>query len=69
MEPLLRALSLLQKADIYHRDINPSNIFITENSRYGVMLIDFGLACFREEYLKKRFLDAALRLLKKLPFS
>jgi len=39
--PMLAALEPLHRRGVLHRDLKPSNVFLT---RYGVKLLDFGLA-------------------------
>jgi serine/threonine protein kinase len=39
---ILEALEVLHKAAIVHRDMKPSNVFLTP---HGVKLLDFGMAC------------------------
>lgn len=41
MNPVLEALQVVHKRDMYHRDVSPDNILLTER---GVKLIDFGAA-------------------------
>ena len=42
MDPLLDAIELLHRSDVYHRDISPDNILILPNGR--PVLLDFGAA-------------------------
>jgi len=48
MLKLLQTLQYVHKLDVYHCDIKPSNIIITEE---GPVLIDFGLACTSNELI------------------
>ncbi|NQV00265.1 MAG: protein kinase [Parcubacteria group bacterium] len=51
IQQVLSALSAAHQKGIIHRDLKPDNIFLTRNSRNGVMvkLLDFGVAKFVED--------------------
>lgn len=56
IEPIIHALSNVQKEGIIHRDISPENIMVTEENR--LVLIDFGSA---REYEDNKSLSIILK--------
>ena len=59
VEQVARGLSVAHKNHIWHRDVTPDNIILTErDSRFKVKLIDFGVA--KHEYTSTRTLDGSI---------
>ncbi|CAK9227367.1 unnamed protein product [Sphagnum jensenii] len=56
---LLKALTLLQDANVIHCDLKPENILLTSNQSANIKLIDFGSACMEHNtvytYIQSRF--------------
>lgn len=45
-EQLLKALALLEEADVIHCDVKPENVLLCDPEHSYVKLIDFGSSCY-----------------------
>jgi serine/threonine-protein kinase len=55
---VLTALAAAHAEGVYHRDLSPDNILVTDGHAHGIRLIDFGVA--RHEYTSAGTLDGSI---------
>lgn len=49
---ILTSLEHIHKLNIIHRDLKPENLILLKDTEHQLALIDFGFACYQNEYNK-----------------